>query len=304
MKALVTGAGGFCWLHLRQLLESKGVQVFGLSARTERDPCWQISGVRDEQGIAAALEQIQPNYIFHFAGTVSSSAPWEVFEVNVGFAQALIAAARRTGLESVPILFAGSCAEYGDVTPEELPVSEAQACRPVTEYGISKFAQTRLAMLAASRGQRVVAVRSANLIGPAIPETLFLGTVIRQIARIVRGEQDPVLELGNLDSARDFVDVRDAVRCYWELVNEPAAFGQIVNVSSGVATPIRELLRLAILSSRCEIQVRTRDERRKSHDLPTFYASNEKLRGLLGWAPVFEAQKSLSTIMEWELGLP
>jgi len=304
MKALVTGAGGFCWLHLRQLLESEGVQVFGLSARTERDPCLQIDGVRDEQGIATALEQIQPDYIFHFAGTVASSTPWEVFEVNVGFAQALISAARRTGLESVPILFAGSCAEYGDVKPEELPVSEDQACRPVTEYGISKFAQTRLAMLAARRGQRVVAVRSANLIGPGIPETLFLGTVIRQIARIVRGEQDPILELGNLDSARDFVDVRDAVRCYWQLVNQPAAFGQIVNVSSGAATPIRDLLRLAILSSGCEIQVRTRDERRKSHDLPGFYASNEKLRGLLGWAPVFDAQESLSKIMKSELGLP
>ncbi len=261
-------------------------------------------GVLDEQGIVEALEQIRPDYIFHLAGMVSSAVPWEVFEVNVGFAVSLIGAARRTRLESVPILFAGSCAEYGEVTPEELPVSETQECRPVSDYGISKFAQTRLALAAGRRGQRVVAVRSANLIGPGIPETLFLGTVIRQIARISRREKEPVLEVGNIDTARDFLDVRDAVRCYWDLVNQPAAFGQIVNVSSAAATPIRQLLTLAIADSGREIEIQTREERRKSHDLPTFYASNGKLRELLGRAPIFDAEKSISNILRSELALP
>jgi len=304
MKALVTGCGGFCGQHLQRLLESEGLEVFSLSTRNKQDRCWRIRDVHDEKGIAAALDEIQPDYIFHLAGAVSSTDPWEVFEVNVGFAAALLGAARRTLPESVPILFAGSCAEYGEVTPEELPVSETQACRPVTDYGISKFAQTRLALAAARRGQTIIAVRSANLIGPGIPETLFLGTVIRQIVRIARREKEPVLELGNLDTARDFLDVRDAVRCYWDLVREPTAFGQIVNVSSAVPTPIRQLLTLAIAGSEREIKIQTRDERRKSHDLPSFYASNAKLRELLGKVSVFDPEESISSILRSEMALP
>jgi len=302
MRALVTGSGGFCGRHLCGFLKSKGVEVFALSSTRDGEGVFRIKGVHDEDGMIRALMQAQPDLIFHLAGLSTSDDPWEIYEVNVGFASRLFRAMDRAGVKHVPTLAAGSCAEYGDVDPTNLPVVEEHPCRPVSDYGISKFAQTRLAVAACKRGYRIVVTRSSNILGPGIPQRLFLGSVVKQLARIAQGKQAGVLEVGNVETFRDFVDVRDAIRCYWRLINQPAAFGEIVNVSSGKAIQIRALLDKSIELSGKDVSVVTRAERMKMHDTPRFCASNGKLCSLIGDAPVFSADETLRCLLEYELG--
>ena len=171
-------------------------------------------------------------------------------------------------------------------------------------YGISKLAETRLAVSATRRGHCVVAARAANILGPGMPATLFLGSVARQVADIRKGKQVPVLEVGNLETARDFIHVEDAVRCYWKLVTQPKAFGEIVNVSSGAAIPIKTLLDAMVELSGRKIAVVTKAQRMKAHDLPSFCASNDKLRSLVKEAPLFRAEQTLRGVLEYALAQP
>jgi GDP-4-dehydro-6-deoxy-D-mannose reductase len=302
MRALVTGSGGFCGKHLCSFLKSQGLDVFALSSTRAGEGVLPIKDVHDEDGMTRALGQAQPDFIFHLAGLSTSRDPWEIYRVNVGFASCLFRAIDRSGAKQVPILAAGTCAEYGDVDPASLPVDEEHPCRPITDYGISKFAQTRLAVAAFKRGHRVVVTRSSNILGPGIPETLFLGSVVRQLARIAQGKQAAVLEVGNLETSRDFVDVRDAICCYWKLINQPAASGEIVNVSSGKAIQIRALLQKSIELSGKNVGVVSRAPRMKTHDMASFCASNRKLCSLIGDAPVFNLDETLGRVLEFELG--
>jgi len=302
MKALVTGSGGFCGRHLCGFLKSQGLDVFALSSTRGGEGVFRIKDTDDEDGMTEALIQVQPDFIFHLAGLSTCDDPWEIYRVNVGFASRLFRAMDRAGVKQVPTLAAGSCAEYGEVDPTSLPVIEDHACRPMSDYAISKFAQSRLAVAACRRGYRVVVTRSSNILGPGIPQTLFLGSVVKQLARMAEGEQASVLEVGNLETSRDFIDVKDAVRCYWKLINQPAAFGEIVNVSSANAIQIRGLLDRVIELSGKEVSVVTRAEKMKMHDTPRFCASNDKLCSLIGEAPVFSAEETLRRLLKYELG--
>jgi nucleoside-diphosphate-sugar epimerase len=299
MKALVTGAGGFCGKILCRFLETQGLEVFALSTRRDADRVFRIKDIADQQGIANALQTARPDYVFHLAGLATSAQdPWQIYTVNIRFAVHLLQAMEAAGLSEVPTLVAGSCAEYGEVAPSALPVSEDHPARPVTHYGISKLAQTCLAIAAFKRGHRIVATRAANILGPGMPTTLFLGSVASQIADICRGRQAATLEVGNLGTVRDFIDVEDAVRCYWRLVNEPGAFGEIVNVSSGTAVPIKTLLDTMIELAGRKIAVVTKAERMKAHDLAVFCASNAKLHSLVQEAPDFCTEHTLRGVLE------
>jgi len=302
MRALVTGAGGFCGKALCRFLENQGLEVFALSSLRDGPRVFHVSAIEDEGGIREALSKIRPEFVFHLAGVSSyPEDPWQVYRVNIGFAFHLLRAMEAAGLRDAPLLLAGSCAEYGDVDRAELPVTENHACRPLTDYGISKLAQTRLALSASRRGHRVVAARSSNALGPGIPGSLFLGSIARQVADIAKGKRQAILEVGNLDTARDFIHVDDAVRCYWKLVNQPTAFGEIVNISSGTAVPIRRLLDTLVALSGQTVSVVSRTDRMKSHDTPSFSACNRKLRALVDEAPEFQIEKTLREVLEYEL---
>ena len=102
----------------------------------------------------------------------------------------------------------GSAEEYGTVEPDRQPIRETEPLRPQSPYAVSKAAQEMLALqYASSHGLDVVLVRSFNHSGPGQSDRFVLPGFARQIATIERGEQEPLLRVGNLDVWRDFLDV-------------------------------------------------------------------------------------------------
>src|SRR2546423_2806225 len=100
---------------------------------------------------------------------------------------------------------------------------------------MSKFMQTLLGISAASTGsQPIVIARPFNIIGVGMPEHLALASFALQIREIKAGSRPPVIEVGELKSARDFIDVEDVVELYWKLISNDKAYGQIFNVCTGI----------------------------------------------------------------------
>src|SRR3954465_8481467 len=109
----------------------------------------------------------------------------------------------------VRAVLAGSGGELGPVAADDLPVGEDYACRPAESYGLSKWLATT-AGLAARPPLEVVVARIFNPIGPGMPPGLAFGRFARRLAE---PGPDPLrLTVGNLDSRRDFIDVRDVAR--------------------------------------------------------------------------------------------
>ncbi len=299
MKAFITGSGGFSGKHLTRYLKDLGVEVHTLRRGGDPTPFHHsIEDITDIGTIASILKLIKPDYIFHLAGVSVSPDPILFYRVNTQYAVALLGALEKIGRCNCPVLLVGTSAEYGNVTREHLPIREDLPPRPYNHHGISKLAQTHVGLAAHAGRYPVVIVRPFNLIGPGMPEHLVIQSFVDQIVKAREGKTPQEIHVGNLKSSRDFVDVRDAVKIYWKLINLPSAYGQIVNVCSGKGTVIGDILSKLLKFSGVQARIKIDPSRFRPIDIPIHYGSNEKLRELLGFTPYTDLDETIKNLLQ------
>jgi len=254
LRVLVTGATGSAGSHLCELALAGGAEVCGLAR--DQDFPKGITGITGDltiPGVAAAcVERSRPHRIFHLAAAVHGSSPAspdEMFRTNVGGTFQLLDAARRL-VPDARILVAGSSGIYASPDDPEKPVKESDPMGPRSAYASSKAAQDLVAAQFSLGGLHVVRTRTFNQTGPREPKGLVCATLARRIAALEQSRGPQILEVRDLDAARDFCDVRDVVRAYWALL-ESGRPGLAYNVCSGRATSIREIARVILAASEC-----------------------------------------------------
>ncbi len=236
MKTVVTGASGFVGRHLMEALQRRGWQAVGLSSR-ELDLTADPAEV--EERAAEILSEEVPDVLFHLAGPKPYSDPATSRKICVEGTAALIRALE--GLTRPPrLVAAGSSTEYGHSTEPGVRLSETTEPRPSTPYGAAKLSQTEMVVEAGG-----VSLRLFNCLGPGQGDDVVAGRIVKQLAEGARR-----LVLRETASARDFLDVRDAVSAFL-LAAESLAPG-IYNVCSGTATGIDRLVYLAFEAASVE----------------------------------------------------
>ena len=293
-RALITGSPGFFGRHFVQGLRVKGVEVFTVG-RAEASPTHFTSVWNDLAALERAIAGCMPDVLIHLAGVARGEKPSDIFEINCGYAANLLEARRRCGLSAKPLLLIGSAAEYGYVSSDELPVSEKCIERPCTLYGLSKYAQTRLGLMAAKDGEAVIIARPFNLVGPGMPEHLALGSFLRQI-RTLKEEGGQVLRVGNIKTARDYLWVTDAVDILWALAQNPESCGQIVNVCSGVPLKIESLLQRLLELAQIAPVIEIDESRLRAGDTPVHYGDPTKMIALSGLTPQTDVLSNLKEL--------
>jgi GDP-4-dehydro-6-deoxy-D-mannose reductase len=296
LRFLVLGGTGFIGRALREELrrEQPDAAIFW----TTRGKAPRASGgykcdLTDARQVEACLESARPTHVFHAAGAPGTRDTARLGGAHVASTFNLLEAVRRLPSRRRPtVVVVGSAAEYGLVSPKELPIREDSPLRPATPYGWSKHFQDELARSYADHGVRVVTARLFNLLGPGLPEHLSAGSFGRQIAAIEHGRRPARLMVGRLDSKRDFIDVRDAARAL-RLLAERGKTGEAYNVCSGASVSIRSLLQRLLASSRERIGVTEDKGRRRSGDPADVFGSCEKLRRTTGWRPRIDWRSSL-----------
>jgi nucleoside-diphosphate-sugar epimerase len=208
--ALVTGASGFVGQHLCQELRRQGMKSVALtrpnSSSNEADERCEIDDVFDVTALRRAIAQVNPNFIFHLAGSAIQPNLDGMYRANTLFGASICSALEPLDTTPPPVLIvAGSAAEYGPTVSNPRAVTEDTACHPTAPYGIAKLAQTHHTL--AAQGCQPIVARLFNPIGPKMPAHLALGSFAARIALI---ENAGVLETGMLDVERDFFDVEDA----------------------------------------------------------------------------------------------
>jgi GDP-4-dehydro-6-deoxy-D-mannose reductase len=280
MHLLVTGIAGFVGSRLARHLLERGDRVSGtwLDVRPEIEGVdLHEADVLDRAALERAVAESAPDAVVHLAGLSHIGEAWnrmaDYFWVNVVGVENLLAAAGGR-----PVVIASSADVYGDVPPGEQPLCEDRRIAPQTPYALTKAAAERFAL-----GYGAVIVRSFNLIGPGQVPKFALASWASQLAAIRKGEQEPVLRVGNLSTRRDFVHVDDGAAAY-RLLAERGSPGTAYNLSSGRATEMREALDRLIEISGVEVRVEENCFPPRPFDIPWLCGDPGRLRGL-GWEP-------------------
>ncbi|MFB8791995.1 MAG: NAD-dependent epimerase/dehydratase family protein [Potamolinea sp.] len=297
MRTLITGAGGFCGQHLIPYLQSQGLEIHTLGTKPASNNHHYLTDTSDISAVAATIKIVQPNYVFHLAGVVSSQDPALFYRVNAVYAATLLHALEITGYQDCPVLLVGTSAEYGMVGSEQLPIHEETPANPYSNYGISKLSQTLMGLALSKQGRPLIMVRPFNIIGCGMPEYLSIQSFVKQITKIIHGQQPPLLKVGNLTTSRDFIDIKDVVKIYWQLMQTPSAYGEVINICSGQGTVIGDILHKLVELAKVDVEIHTESDRFKSVDVPVHYGSVEKLQTLIGYSPVTNFESILKSIL-------
>lgn len=249
MRILVTGGAGFIGSNTVDALVAQDageVSILDdLSAgkRHQLNPkaaFFQVD-LRDAAGVKGVIEKVKPEVIIHLAAQMdvrrSVADPAFDAQVNiVGFLN-MIEVARQNGLKRVIFSSTGG-AIYGE--QDFFPADESHPCRPISPYGVAKFAtESYLYFYQAQYGIDYAAMRYANVYGPRQDPHGEAGVVAIFCGRLL--ENQPVTIFGDGEQTRDYVYVGDVVRANVAAVT--ATVTGSINIGTGVETSVNQLYR-------------------------------------------------------------
>ena len=280
---MITGASGFVGAHVLARARERGLHVVAAGG-----------DLRDATAAREALASARPAAIIHLAtGRRRTADAWELLHDELRMLSHLLTAAAQVA-PSAPVLIPGSASQYGMAAGEPLP--ESAPTVPVNDYGAVKCVLERAALLGPlARGVRVIWARSFNLIGPGQGLDAPVPSWARQIVAAERAGVGS-LRTGNLEVVRDFCDVRDVADAYLALIDSGAEGA--VNVGSGRAVALREVLDTLVTCARVPIAVEIDDSLRRPQDPSFVVADIERLRKLTGWRPRISLRQSLTDVLE------
>lgn len=308
MRALITGVRGFVGPHLVDCLSSVADRaLFGLTRATDTgplDPRYTpiIADLRDREAVRRAVADVAPTDVFHLAAQshvpTSLDDPAETLVNNIVGQVNLLEACR--ALAAPPrILIVASAEEYGLVRSEDLPLTEEQPFRPMSPYAVSKVTQDLLGwQYHRTHGLPIVRVRPFSHTGPGQSDRFAVSAFARQIARIEAGLQPPIVRVGNLDAARDFLDVRDVVRAYRLALSEGVP-GEVYNVGGGTILRIGAVLDLLLSLSSVPMMIEQDPARLRPSDVPRIGGDSRRLREATGWRPMIPFVQTARDTLDW-----
>lgn len=303
MKVLITGVTGFVGSHLVDFLQQNHPEgeIHAIKRwRSKEDNIRHITqgvnyhecDIKDAHNVYGIINSIRPDRIFHLAAQsfvpTSWDSPTETFEINIIGQCNIFEAVRKLKTDSYnpTIQIACSSEEYGLVLPNEVPILETNPLRPLSPYAVSKVAQDFMGyQYYKSYGLNIIRTRAFNHSGPRRGEVFVDSNFAKQITEIELGIRKPVIEVGNLDSIRDFTDVRDIVAAYW-VSTEKCQPGEVYNICSGKGFKIKDVLDTLIgYSTAKKIEIKEVESRMRPSDVPILIGNCDKFKKDTNWNP-------------------
>lgn len=308
-RALITGATGSGGSYLADyiLAEHPKVAVHGLTRwhtasrhlATPRGLRLHECDLLDEGSVLRVMRAVKPDVIFHLAShanvRASFDTPVAVLSNNIMGTANLLEAVRLADLDPV-IQLCSTSEVYGQVRPKDVPIKEDAPLRPVSPYAVSKTSQDLLGYAYfRSYGQRIIRTRMFTYLNPRRVD-LFATSFARQVAWIERGMKTELVH-GNLDSVRTFIDVRDAMRAYWDaaLYCEP---GEVYNIGGVTTMTVGDCLKRLVKLATVPVRTRQDPALMRPADVTLQIPSVAKFKKATGWKPRHDFDDSLRFLLE------
>jgi GDP-mannose 4,6-dehydratase len=244
------------------------------------------------------------DYVYHLAAQSfvpdSYVYPEATIQANIVGTYNLLEAIRLDG-EPYPVIMICSSSEvYGQVTKDEIPIKESQPFRPQSPYAVSKCGADLLGRLYYDNYKMPI-IRTRMFTHTGYGRTMDSAEVsfAKQIVRIEKGLQKPIVKVGNLDSIRTWLDVKDAVRAYWLLVRSNQ-FGGVFNIGGDTTKTIREMLQYLLTLSKAKgITVNVEQSRLRPSDVTLQIPDISLFKSICNWQPEISFKETMSDLLRY-----
>jgi GDP-4-dehydro-6-deoxy-D-mannose reductase len=319
MKYLITGITGFAGPHLANLLLQQGHEVFGLIRHTNgrQTDILDIVSPQNFEKITFVYGDLVNfriiNSIFRkhkFAGVFHLAAqshpptsfedPLGTFEANIMGSANLIQAIADNQPEC-KLMFCSTSEVYGNVGQDGRKIKSTDTIFPANPYGASKAA-TDLYLQERFENKKVrgYITRAFSHTGPRRGRTFSISSDAYQLARMMTGDPNRKLLVGNLKSVRVVLDVRDIVNAYYLLMINEKSDGKIFNVCGDVPREMGFYTDTLIeLSKLGKVEKEVSPALYRPIDIHYQHGDCSDLVRLTGWKPAYDIKTTLDDLLQY-----
>lgn len=297
-KIVVTGVNGFVGEHVVDTFKADGFEVVGVAF--DQNPNEKVANKLDGYVSCNLLDVESVNRldlsgvraIIHLAGLSavgqSFDQPQRYIADNAVMTYNLLDRAKQSGMSGRAVVIS-SGALYNP--NQALPITESSATDPTSPYAIGKLATEHVVDYFRVRGLDTVTVRPFNHIGPGQGEGFILPDLYAQLASVGSGGE---IMVGNLETKRDYTDVRDIVAGYKALALAGSLQHNLYNICSGRSLSGNELLSLVEEAGAFhDIRVTVDQTKVRPTDIMDIYGDASRLRDELGWQPSIAIEQTV-----------
>jgi len=319
MKYLITGITGFAGPHLANLILNEGHDVVGL--------------VRGSNGMETDITDVvsEPNYskisfvygdltnfrtldnifkretfdgVFHLGAQshppTSFVDPLGTFEANIMGTANLIQAIQDNQPEC-KLMFCSTSEVYGNVGRDGHKLQTTDTLLPANPYGASKVASDLYLQERMSNGGiKGFITRAFSHTGPRRGHNFSISCDAHQIAKMMLGHQDKTLSVGNLETIRVVIDVRDCVKAYYLLMQTEDALGKVFNVCGDTPRKMGfftdELIKLSGLEN---VEKWVNPKWYRPIDIAYQHGDSSSLVNLTGWSTEYTISSTLQDLLDY-----
>ncbi len=299
-KVVISGVNGFVGHHLTRELYSAGLLVVGIGQEAVVNS--DISDIVSEYHQANLVEEwpIIPDAkaVIHLAGLAAVSPSFEKPQVYINANSSMVTNLCEYYIkqESRPrIVIISSGAIYSPNQP--IPIKESGEIGFSSPYAVSKVLNENQVAYYRNRGLDCVIARPFNHIGPGQAKGFILPDFYGRLASI--GKDEHTIITGNIETRRDYTDVRDIARAYSKLALAPELKDSIYNICSGTSLSGAEIFNeLKQAMGLKDVSYKIDPSLVRPTDVKDIVGDSLRLRNELGWNPEIDIHQTIKDFVK------
>jgi dTDP-glucose 4,6-dehydratase len=299
----VTGGAGFLGSEIvKQISSSGGTAIVydsflsGKKKFIENYPKVKIikGDVRNRSVIHKAIGKSQ--YIINLAALPfipdSFHYPQEFFDVNTnGTLNLILETINQKKIKN--FVHISTSEVYGSA--KKSPMDENHPILPQSTYAVSKLAGEKAVFtMHKEHGFPAVMIRPFNTYGPNITQPYIIPEIVMQILT-----KNKTIQLGNINSERDFTFVSDTASGIISALFSEKAIGETINLGSGKSYKIKQIVKLASSVLETKVKITSNKDRLRPFDVNKLVCDSKKAKKILGWEPTISFEEGLKNTINW-----
>lgn len=288
-KILVTGSSGFTGKYVCESFAAKGYDVVGL-VNSDPESHERRCDLTDAKAVQQAIAQVQPDGVIHLAAQsfVGHADERSFYDINLFGTLNLLDALEQAGMPLQKVVIASSANVYGQVA--KACITETTVPNPVNHYAVSKLAMECMVKARWDRLPTLI-TRPFNYTGPGQQGQFLIPKIVSHFK-----QRKSVIELGNLDVARDFSDVRDIAAAYLALY-ETDTVSEVVNLCSGRVYGLGDIITMMNQIAAYDIEVVVNPDFVRTNEIKVLGGDNSKYSALTGLAAQYQLSDTLRSML-------